>query len=1031
MVDARDNFAADLLASQEQEQEARTDVEEVGFDFGAVGDQVEAEAQQRRDEEAGRGPSALDITAAALRSENVVGSIFHGPDGVFDVFGPNLPRQMGYDPLDDIEGVYLDYASSFVYADNPEEVEWIKRKIDMELRDRQTLAEAGGWGIVASVGAGVVDPINLVPVAGTAGKAFQAGRIGAGLGRGARAGFAAGVITEVPLQMTQETRTVEESLTAIGATTMLSGTLGGLAAGVNKVKFNRMSKELQDYVNDDTDLTDLIRNDRMDDSVGAARTDQDDLTLGGTDLGNWVAKRTPKMISPAIRAITSASNQARSVMERLAEDPFLRKSHSQGKARTASVELRAKRIEDGTVVQSLDVLTAGWQSARKALKAAGTRVTRANREEFFSDVTRTMRRLDGFEPDGAYEQAVFRTAQQIKSTVFDPIYRRGVEAGRFDSDDYIGNYVTQRWMPDVINSDLENFNALVSEVLQRGGMDAGEASVYADNVIERMLGDADRGVMTFDLPAAPEGSVFKARTFNIPSDMLPQFEQYLDNNIDNIVRNYARTAVGEIELYAQFGSRDLRDEISEINTEYLALKKDNPDVADALERERKAIIKDLDYVVNGILGTGNRPSQVTNWFLKFNALRQLGGMTISALSDPGRLIMTHGTRRTAGTLANMVTDLKGVKLAKDELRAFGVGVEMELNTRFQEMLDLGRPAAYATKKNPYTKSMDWFMSRLPDGARLPSFGQLTLMDQWNTSWKRLAGVISQQRNIDQIDKLLKGTIDEGELARLARLGIDEDMAEKIAAQLRKKGIKGRQGNLTIVDYIMFDDAVAREAMQDAIFRESLEIINTPTIATMPEWARTNDIWRLFFQYKSFMVASHQQTLIAGLQRGDRAFVEGAISMVLLGGFSSMIKRGLRYSAPGELYNFDAATQQWEEEKGALLVEAVDQSGVLALPMEINNMADKIFGVSLQRFSGGNEAERYVSRNKTQAVLGPTIGTVEDLLQLAGSITDEGSWSAADTRRVRKLTPLQNLFYVRWAFDEMEEGLNDALGVKEK
>ena len=154
-------------------------------------------------------------------------------------------------------------------------------------------------------------------------------------------------------------------------------------------------------------------------------------------------------------------------------------------------------------------------------------------------------------------------------------------------------------------------------------------------------------------------------------------------------------------------------------------------------------------------------------------------------------------------------------------------------------------------------------------------------------------------------------------------------------------------------------------------------------------------------------------------------------MVLLGGFSSMIKRGLRYSAPGELYNFDAATQQWEEEKGALLVEAVDQSGVLALPMEINNMADKIFGVSLQRFSGGNEAERYVSRNKTQAVLGPTIGTVEDLLQLAGSITDEGSWSAADTRRVRKLTPLQNLFYVRWAFDEMEEGLNDALGVKEK
>jgi hypothetical protein len=47
---------------------------------------------------------------------------------------------------------------------------------------------------------------------------------------------------------------------------------------------------------------------------------------------------------------------------------------------------------------------------------------------------------------------------------------------------------------------------------------------------------------------------------------------------------------------------------------------------------------------------------------------------------------------------------------------------------------------------------------------------------------------------------------------------------------------------------------------------------------------------------------------------------------------------------------------------------------------------------------------------------------------AGNRAAAGDWSAADTKRLRRLAPFQNLPGLRNMLDRVEEGVNEALGV---
>lgn len=177
------------------------------------------------------GPSTGATLSAAFRLENTAGAALARE--------PGLPQRgalaadiSDYDPFADLAG-YEEHAGRFVFANSAEEVAALKRQIDRETSDRETLAAAGAVGIASGFAAGLLDPINLLPVGGAAVGALRGARgaLATGLAT-ARAGLLGSTAAELALQASQETRTLGESAVAVAGGTLLSGVLGAAAPAV-------------------------------------------------------------------------------------------------------------------------------------------------------------------------------------------------------------------------------------------------------------------------------------------------------------------------------------------------------------------------------------------------------------------------------------------------------------------------------------------------------------------------------------------------------------------------------------------------------------------------------------------------------------------------------------------------------------------------------------------------------------------------------------------------------------------------------
>ncbi|MDJ0894853.1 MAG: hypothetical protein QNJ92_06895 [Alphaproteobacteria bacterium] len=193
--------------------------------------QVPAPVGRLPEEQTG-GPGFLDAIGPALRTETTIGSVVSNWD---TALGYDQPFDPDYDPFTEIEG-YEEFADSFVNSFHPESTARIKRQIDKEREDRDLIASAGGAGIAASIAAGFLDPINFIPVGGTAVRAATAGRrLLDGAASTARAGLLSTTGAETVLQATQEARTIGESAVNIAAGTALSGILGTAAAAAGNL----------------------------------------------------------------------------------------------------------------------------------------------------------------------------------------------------------------------------------------------------------------------------------------------------------------------------------------------------------------------------------------------------------------------------------------------------------------------------------------------------------------------------------------------------------------------------------------------------------------------------------------------------------------------------------------------------------------------------------------------------------------------------------------------------------------------------
>lgn len=277
-------------------------------------------------------------------------------------------------------------------------------------------------------------------------------------------------------------------------------------------------------------------------------------------------------------------------------------------------------------------------------------------------------------------------------------------------------------------------------------------------------------------------------------------------------------------------------------------------------------------------------------------------------------------------------------------------------------------------------------------------------------------MIIQSNMLRQIGKSARGTISAHNASKLAAGGIDFDMAVRIHNAFTTAGKK--EGGVWWANTAVWKDQVAAEAFRAALARDVDRTIITPG-QEKPLWM-SREWGKMLGQFKSFGFASVQRTMISGLQESDRAAASGALLMMALGMGVHILKMEL--SGRGDQVDYDNHAD--------LMINALDRSGLMGYFMDVNNTVEKLTrgNIGLSFFSG-RPVGRYATRNWAGALLGPTPDFIEDFGTIMGAAF-EGDIRATDVHKMRKTIPYNNIFYMRYLFDQMEEGMVDYFDLPE-
>lgn len=532
-----------------------------------------------------------------------------------------------------------------------------------------------------------------------------------------------------------------------------------------------------------------------------------------------------------------------------------------------------------------------------------------------------------------------------------------------------------------------------------------EIASLVDETINTILGNGSGRIPYDSIVSGPRGPL-KERLLRIGSDRI---EDFLELDIEQILRSQVRTMSADVELARKFGTPDLAEQIRKINDEADAKinQATTPKERQRLEAARKAAVRDVEGIRDRLRGQYALPDNPDGLVLRagrvvrnLNYLRLLGGMTISAIPDMAKPVFTYGLTSTfKDGFLPMVRNFRGFRMAAGEVKAAGTALDMILDSRVMAMADITDDFGRHSK---FERGLQAMSTR---------FGLVSLMAPWNATIKQFTGMITMTNILRATRNVASGTATPDEIRKLAASSIDADMAKRIAKQFADHG--DEQGGVLLAKGEAWTDGAALEAFRAAVVRDVDRVVVTPG-QDKPLWMST-EIGKTIGQFKSFGIASMQKTTLSGLQQRDAATLNGTLLMLALGALTYKVKS-------------DISGRETSDNPAVWAVEAFDRSGLAGWLMEANNASEKITRGTVG-FSAltGEQVSRYASRNATASLLGPSLGTVQDIIDVTGAaLSREDEFQKRDARKLFQLVPGQNLFYIRGLFSQVGEGLIEDL-----
>lgn len=954
-------------------------------------------------------------------------------------------ENVNYNP--NIEG-YEDFATSFSTVFSKESELATKRNIDKQIEDRKTISDSGWLGIAASFAAGIIDPVNLIPVGGAASKVFKTGYTLKGALSTARSALVGGTIAEVALHQSQETRTLGESAANITAGALLGGVLGGASAAFKGFKSAKTVRQIESDINNfltipEEGIPDLIIGQGIEKgSVGSAAR-----FLDPNKIKPVAGLEKLDVFSPVQRTLTSPNIKTKQNVIELAEVSYILDKNTRGVATEIAIETKVKSLEDVSQFKLFNITSEAFskhrgQSFNKArtVDKLGLGKENLNFDQFKIEIDKAMRRNDFSEiPE------VADAAKKLRVLV-DDIYNEAVSLGLATKVEG-GPLGAPSWMRRIydkqsIHSNRSNWNGKLRNwfVKKNPELERVEIDDLIQRTTDNILGRPE-DLPIFQLNAS---GAFKERVFDIPDELIQDF---LIQDIDVVLSGYFKKGIREIELkkggfdndglrirledMTQQSIQDLRKVRSKIKSEFKPKKdaaKNDKELSNITEKENKELAKadkesgktlerdkkNITGMRDRIRGTFELNSQqilntdkFTDTLKSLNYTRLLGQVALSSIPDIGMPILINGmTRALKDQLVPFVRNIGKItkelgKIKKtsvhaqsiQELRDMGVALELILNTRVKNFAELGSSVT-GSKLTAFNASTTKTLSYLSG------------ITVWNDKLKLISGYSAMSRILraSQSKKSLSGSDTEF----LARFGIDKTSLKRIGSEFKTHGIKenGRwaSGSNNWTDreaYSTFQNSIRKFVDQTIIVpgQEKPFLMSTT-------WGS------VFLQFKSFALSSYSKLFLAGLQQRDLAALNGAVTMVSLGMLSFALKKMI-------------AGRDLPEDIPTWLKEGVDKSGLLGHLFDANEILAKAgAGIS------DGPISRYKSRSGASAVAGPSYGLIEDAFSTGNWIRNfmQGERPAeSDIHATRRIIPFQNVVILRKLFDLAEDGIISAVG----
>ena len=1007
-------------------------------------------------------PTTGETLAAAFRTDNMVTS-FITSRGMADPY----EIEQGFNAIDYVKDDpdFAPYVERFSGIFNQRAADALKVQIQREIADRRTLDAAGVHGVIASLAAGVFDLPTILPVGGGligASRSVVSTAAGAAVGAGIDA-----AVSEAGLQLTQQTRTGEESIFNIGGSVLLGGALGTLAGRyLSASEMSGLSRKIEEQ-NKAFEAADIaVFGGGGAQSAGAAAVNK-----GPTEIKDEALIRKlwgVRSQDPLIRSQLSDFEEARTTARQLAETPLEYKANAEGVATEigGSVETRMKMWNAplADTLQQVDTAYAkyfhnvpdptGWQRRLAPMRSEMQRITGGDKLTFkqfkeevgraafsgdthaipeVAEAAKVYRQIDDAMKRAAIEARLLPediTVQGDISHLFRMYNKDKISAYRSDFARILNDYFISKRDASARIGDAENSarkantkaDAAAQKAEEFSRLSNDEISDIVDQTIDTILGHVDGRIPYDSIVSGPRGPL-KERLLRIESKKIQEF---LNTDIEEVLRAQVRTMSADIELTKKFGSPDMAEQIRKINDEANRkiarvdgmLGKDGklvrPEVKAKerarLEKARKAAVRDIEGMRDRIRGQYALLSNPDGIVLRagrvarnLNYMRLLGGMTLSAFPDMAGIVFKHGLTSTfRDGFLPLVSNLKAVRMAGKEVKAAGTALDMILDSRAMSMAEIGDDFGRGSKFERAVKSA---------GTR---FGVVSLMAPWNAAMKQFGGMIVMTNMLQASEAIAKGSATAKQIRKLGAGGINTDLAERIHKQFEKYG--EIQNGVYLAKAADWDDKLAREAFRAAVVRDVDRIIVTPG-QDKPLWMST-ELGKTIGQFRSFNLSAMQRITLSAMQQRDADTLAGIVVALSLGAMTYMAKQL-------------TADRELSDNPVVWATNAFDWSGLGGWMMDVNNIAEKASRgrVGLSGLTG-EQMSRYQSRNVVGAFLGPTPDAISDIFQVSGSVF-AGDTSKSDLHKIRGLLPFQNLFYIRSLLNQVEDVAGDVIGLEKK